>query len=54
MLIAVASFGQARPAAPNNSLANRALNRRVEIALAPAKLDMGTIEVKPAELTPRQ
>jgi chemotaxis protein MotB len=54
MLIAVAGFGQARPIAPNDTLANQTLNRRVEIALAPAKLDLATIDVKPAELTPKK
>jgi outer membrane protein OmpA-like peptidoglycan-associated protein len=54
MLIAVAGFGQARPVAPNDSLANKALNRRVEITLAPAKLDTKTIEVRPPELTPKK
>lgn len=54
MLIAVAGFGPARPVAPNDSLANKALNRRVEVMLGPAKVDMGTIEVKPPELTPKQ
>ncbi|HET9596730.1 MAG TPA: OmpA family protein [Anaeromyxobacteraceae bacterium] len=48
-LIAVAGFGQARPVAPNDSLANRALNRRVEILLSPANQDVMTIDVKPAE-----
>jgi chemotaxis protein MotB len=54
MLIGVAGFGQVRPIAPNDSLANRALNRRVEIALAPANMNLGTVEVKPAELTPKK
>jgi outer membrane protein OmpA-like peptidoglycan-associated protein len=54
MTIGVLGFGPARPVAPNDSLANRALNRRAEIALAPAKLDMKTIEVRPAELTPQK
>jgi chemotaxis protein MotB len=49
-LIAVAGYGEARPVAPNNSLASRSLNRRVEIVLAPANQDMATIGVKPAEL----
>jgi chemotaxis protein MotB len=49
-LIAVAGFGEARPVAPNDSLANRALNRRVEIMLAPPNQEVLTIDVKPAEL----
>jgi chemotaxis protein MotB len=49
-LIAVAGFGQARPAAPNDSLANRAHNRRVEIMLSPANQQVLTIDLKPAEL----
>jgi chemotaxis protein MotB len=53
-LIAVAGFGPARPVAPNDSLANKALNRRVEITLAPAKMDTKTIEVRPPELTPKK
>ena len=53
-LIAVAGFGPARPIAPNDSLANKALNRRVEITLAPAKMDTKTIEVRPPELTPKK
>jgi chemotaxis protein MotB len=49
-LIAVAGFGQARPVAPNDTLASRALNRRVEIMLSPANQEVLTIDVKPAEL----
>ena len=48
--IGIAGFGEARPIAPNDSLANKALNRRVEIALTPADYRMGTVEVKPATL----
>jgi outer membrane protein OmpA-like peptidoglycan-associated protein len=51
--IGVAGFGQARPAAPNDTLASRALNRRVEILLVPADQAMKTIDVRPAELTPK-
>ncbi len=47
-VIGVAGFGEARPAASNDSRENRGLNRRVEIALAPADHKMGTLEVKPA------
>ena len=54
MHIGVAGFGPARPVAPNDTLANRTLNRRVEIALAPAGQNLGTIDVKPAELTPKK
>jgi chemotaxis protein MotB len=49
-LIAVAGFGQARPVAPNDSLASRARNRRVEIMLSPANQQVLTIDLKPAEL----
>ncbi len=50
-VIGVAGFGEARPAASNDSRENRGLNRRVEIALAPADHKMGTVEVKPATFT---
>jgi chemotaxis protein MotB len=50
VLIGVAGFGPSRPIAPNDTLANRALNRRVEIALSPASFKPGTIDVKPATL----
>ena len=53
-LIGIAGFGQARPIAPNDTLANKALNRRVEIALLPKNQTMGTIDVKPAELEPKK
>jgi chemotaxis protein MotB len=52
-LIAVAGFGEARPVAPNDSLASRSLNRRVEIVLTPANQEMTSIGVKPAELMPQ-
>jgi len=52
--IAVAGFGQARPAAPNDTLANRALNRRAELSLMPTSMKPGTLEVKPAELKPKK
>ena len=52
-LIAVAGFGQARPVAPNDSLASRAMNRRVEIMLSPANQEVLTIDLKPAELMQR-
>ncbi len=51
--IAIAGFGEARPVAANDSLANRALNRRAEIALTPRNVSMPTVEVKPAELKTR-
>jgi chemotaxis protein MotB len=50
MRIAVAGFGEARPIAPNDTLANKALNRRAEIALTPTSAQFGTAEVKPAEI----
>jgi chemotaxis protein MotB len=53
-LIGVVGFGQARPVAPNDSLANRALNRRVEIALTTANTTMRTLDMKPAELMPKK
>jgi chemotaxis protein MotB len=46
--IGVAAFGEARPVAPNDTLANRTLNRRAEIALTPSQVEMGTLEVSPA------
>jgi len=49
-LIAVAGFGQSHPVASNDSLANRALNRRVEIMLSSPNQEVLTIDVKPAEL----
>jgi len=49
-LIGIAGFGEARPVAANDSLANRALNRRAEIALTPPTLEMGTVDVSPATL----
>jgi chemotaxis protein MotB len=49
-LIAVAGFGAGRPVAPNDSLANRALNRRAEIALLPSDLQLGTVDVEKATL----
>jgi chemotaxis protein MotB len=52
-VIGVAGFGEARPVAPNDTLANRAMNRRVEILLAPANPNLGTVDVKPAELGPK-
>jgi chemotaxis protein MotB len=48
--IGVAGFGAGRPAAPNDTLANRALNRRAEIALAPPNFNLGTVDVKPATI----
>ena len=48
--IGVAGFGEARPVAQNDSIANRALNRRVELILAPSELNLKTIDVNPATL----
>lgn len=48
--IGVAGFGAGRPAAPNDTLANRAQNRRAEIALTPANLELGTVDINPATL----
>jgi len=53
-LIGVAGFGEARPVAPNDTLANKALNRRVEIALTPKNFEMGTVEVSPATVKPHK
>jgi chemotaxis protein MotB len=49
-LVAVAGFGEARPVAPNDSRANRGLNRRAEIALTSENLQLETVDLKPAEL----
>jgi chemotaxis protein MotB len=49
-LIGVAGFGESRPVVANDSIANRALNRRVEIILAPTELALKTVEVNPASL----
>jgi chemotaxis protein MotB len=46
--LAVAGFGDGRPAAPNDTLANRAQNRRAEITLIPADLQVGKVDIKPA------
>lgn len=51
-LIAVAGFGEGRPVAPNDSMPNRAMNRRAEIALTPSSLQLGTVDVSPATVTP--
>jgi chemotaxis protein MotB len=48
--IAVAGFGEGRPVAPNDTLANRALNRRAEIALTSADAQLKTIELTPPAL----
>jgi chemotaxis protein MotB len=48
--IAVAGFGESRPAAPNDSMANRALNRRAEIVLTPAELQLKSLDVAPATI----
>jgi chemotaxis protein MotB len=49
-MIGVAGFGEGRPVAPNDSLANRALNRRAEVVLTQAGMAMKTIDVNPATL----
>ena len=46
--IGIAGFGDARPAAPNDSISNRALNRRAEVVLAPPDFRLKSIDVKPA------
>jgi chemotaxis protein MotB len=52
-LIGVAGFGEVRPVAANDSLANRTLNRRVEIALTPSRFEVEPVEVSPATLEPK-
>jgi chemotaxis protein MotB len=49
-MIGVAGFGESRPVVPNDSLANRAMNRRAEVVLTPPELRMRTVEVNPATL----
>jgi outer membrane protein OmpA-like peptidoglycan-associated protein len=49
-MVGIVGFGEARPVAPNDSIANRGLNRRAEIAITPADYNLKTIEVKPATL----
>jgi len=46
--IGVAGFGDSRPAAPNDSIANRALNRRAEVVLTPPSFSLKTLDVAPA------
>ena len=53
-LIGVAGLGERRPVAPNDSMANRALNRRAEIALTPSNIEMGTAEVERATVKPQK
>jgi chemotaxis protein MotB len=48
--VSIAGFGEAKAVAPNDTLANRALNRRVEVTLLPPNIDMQTVEVKPARV----
>jgi chemotaxis protein MotB len=48
--IAVAGFGESRPVAPNDSIPNRAMNRRAEIVLTPAELQLRTLDVAPASV----
>jgi chemotaxis protein MotB len=50
--IGIAGFGQAKPVADNDTLANRALNRRTEIVLTPLHMETGTVEVSPAKVKP--
>jgi len=49
-LISVAGFGESRPVAPNDSLANRAMNRRAEIVITPAEMQLKTMDVAPASV----
>jgi len=49
-MIGVAGFGEGRPAVPNDTLANRALNRRAEVVLTHAQPVIKTVEVNPATL----
>lgn len=49
-LIGVAGFGEGRPLAPNDSLSNRASNRRAELVLTPSEFNLKTIEVDAARL----
>lgn len=49
-IVGIAGFGQARPVAPNDSIANRGQNRRAEIMLTPADFQLKTIDVKPATI----
>lgn len=49
-MVGIMGFGEARPVAPNDSIANRGLNRRAEIAITPAEYNLKTIEVKPATI----
>jgi chemotaxis protein MotB len=51
--IGVAGFGEGRPVVANDSLPNKAQNRRVEIALTPPDLELGTVDVSPATVSPR-
>ena len=52
--IGIAGFGEGRPVVANDSLANRALNRRAEIALTPLNLELNTVDVNPATLQPNK
>ena len=50
-LIGVTTFGEVRPVAANDSLANRALERRAEIPVTPVRISRSeTVEVSPATL----
>lgn len=49
-LLAVAGFAEIRAVAPNDTLANKALNRRAEIGLSPTNPAMNTIDVNRATL----
>jgi chemotaxis protein MotB len=46
-MLGAAGFSQYRPVAPNDSAANRSLNRRIEIALTSADYIPPTVEVPP-------
>ena len=45
-MLGVAGFSQYRPVAPNDSPANRSLNRRIEIALTASDYEPPTVDVK--------
>jgi chemotaxis protein MotB len=45
-MLGVAGFSQYRPVAPNDSPANRSLNRRIEIALTASDYEPITVDVK--------
>jgi len=47
-LVGLAGFGDGKPVVPNDSIANRSLNRRVEITLGPTRPGTGAAAGKPA------